>query len=50
MWEILAKYVFHYNGFFFKYGFNENSELEIRTYRKIEGYEELVNNVGKDVK
>ena len=37
VWEILAKYVFHYNGFFFKYGFNENGELEIRTYRKIEG-------------
>ncbi len=36
VWKIFAGYVFRYNGFFFRYGFNENGEFEIRTYKKIE--------------
>ena len=40
VWKIFARYVFHYNGFFFRYGFNENGEFEIRTYKRVEDAEE----------
>lgn len=40
VWKIFARYVFHYNGFFFRYGFNENGEFEIRTYKRVENEEE----------
>ena len=39
VWKIFARYVFHYNGFFFRYGFNENGEFEIRTYKRVENEE-----------
>lgn len=39
VWKIFARYVFHYNGFFLRYGFNENGEFEIRTYKRIESSE-----------
>ncbi len=40
IWRIFARYVFHYNGFFFKYGFNEDGEFEIRTYKRVDNAEE----------
>lgn len=40
VWKIFARYVFHYNGFFFRYGFNEKGELEIRTYKRVDNVEE----------
>ena len=40
VWKIFARYVFHYNWFFFRYGFNENGEFEIRTYKRVEDAEE----------
>lgn len=40
IWSIFARYVFHYNGFFFRYGFNEEGELEIRTYKRVDNVEE----------
>lgn len=36
VWKVFATYVFHYNGFFIRYGFNKNGELEIRTYKRAE--------------
>ena len=40
IWSIFARYVFHYNGFFFRYGFNEEGEFEIRTYKRMDNVEE----------
>ncbi len=41
IWRIFARYVFHYNGFFFRYGFNEDGEFEIRTYKRVDNVEEI---------
>ncbi|MED9903132.1 MAG: hypothetical protein UFG06_03015 [Lachnospiraceae bacterium] len=40
IWVMLARYVFHYNGFFFEYGFNEEGDFEIRTYKRTENTSE----------
>ena len=40
VWKLFAKYIFHYNGFFFRCGFNENGEFEIRTYKRMDNAEE----------
>lgn len=40
VWKLFAQYIFHYNGFFFKCGFNENGEFEIRTYKRMDNVEE----------
>ena len=40
VWKLFAKYIFHYNGFFFRFGFNENGEFEIRTYKRMDNAEE----------
>ena len=40
VWKLFAKYIFHYNGFFFRCGFNENGEFEIRTYKRMDNVEE----------
>ena len=40
VWKLFAKYIFHYNGFFFWFGFNENGEFEIRTYKRMDNAEE----------
>lgn len=40
VWKLFAEYIFHYNGFFFRRGFNENGEFEIRTYKRMDNVEE----------
>lgn len=40
IWKLFAGYIFHYNGFFFRCGFNENGEFEIRTYKRLDNVEE----------
>ena len=40
VWKLFARYIFYYNGFFFKCGFNENGEFEIRTYKRMDNVEE----------